>query len=89
MVIVTLAACSVPTRQAHCVESADCASKRLEAISQTARRRGERAAASEPRARREPAKRRPRARVGESEGQSPSDKIRVKLGAVQFSVVTS
>jgi DNA-binding HxlR family transcriptional regulator len=31
-------------------------------------------AASEPRARREPAKRRPRARVGESEGRSPSEK---------------
>ena len=49
------------------------ADARVEALSQTVCRSRERAAASEPRARREPAKRRPRARVGESEGRSPSD----------------
>ena len=37
----------------------------------------ERAVASEPRDRSEPAKRRARARVGESEGRSPSEKIRI------------
>ncbi len=55
----------------------------LERISPTATRLtdvSERAAASEPRDRREPAQRRARARVGESEGRSPSDKTRHEGG---------
>ncbi len=61
--------------QAHCFLATELVLKaQKQAQTLNTQPRSERAAASEPRERSAPAKRRARERVGESEGQSPSDK---------------